>query len=117
MQPNLLLYEMIVSKSTVLIDEKLQTHTHFEMKIDFIDSSVLHVNEVFTFRNSYLKYSYHWQTSDNQLIIRWDNAPHHPQISTFPHHKHIQTNENVVESTETDIIAVLDYISRNIQHS
>jgi hypothetical protein len=29
--------------------------------------------------------------SDNQLIFRYDNAPHHPEISTFPNHKHLPT--------------------------
>ena len=26
---------------------------------------------------------------NGQLIIRWDNAPHHKQIQTYPHHKHL----------------------------
>ena len=24
----------------------------------------------------------------DQLIIRWDNAPHHPHLFSFPHHRH-----------------------------
>jgi hypothetical protein len=27
--------------------------------------------------------------SANQMIFRYDNAPHHPEIATFPHHKHL----------------------------
>jgi hypothetical protein len=23
------------------------------------------------------------------MIVRWDNAPHHPEIQSFPHHKHV----------------------------
>jgi hypothetical protein len=34
-------------------------------------------------------YSYHWQTLDGKLLARWDNAPHHKDIITHPHHKHI----------------------------
>jgi hypothetical protein len=34
------------------------------------------------------KYRYHLQTSAGQQVSRWDNAPHHPQVSTFPHHRH-----------------------------
>jgi len=26
----------------------------------------------------------------NELIVRWDNAPHHPSVDTFPHHIHNQ---------------------------
>jgi hypothetical protein len=34
------------------------------------------------------KYRYHLQTSDGKLVSRWDNAPHHPDVSTFPDHRH-----------------------------
>jgi len=34
------------------------------------------------------KYRYHLQTSDGKLVSRWDNAPHHPTVSTFPDHRH-----------------------------
>lgn len=34
------------------------------------------------------KYRYHFMDAVNQLIFRYDNAPHHPQVATFPHHKH-----------------------------
>ena len=33
-------------------------------------------------------YSYHWQNKEKMLITRWDNASHHPEIETFPHHVH-----------------------------
>lgn len=34
------------------------------------------------------KYRYHLQKTDGTLISRWDNVPHHPQIETFPDHRH-----------------------------
>jgi len=33
-------------------------------------------------------YSFHWQTGEGQLIKRWDNAPHFPNLPGFPHHIH-----------------------------
>ena len=33
-------------------------------------------------------YTYHYQDRQNNLIFRYDNAPHHPEVSTHPHHKH-----------------------------
>jgi hypothetical protein len=27
--------------------------------------------------------------ADNRLIFRYDNAPHHPEVASFPHHKHL----------------------------
>ena len=37
------------------------------------------------------KYRYHFMDTDNRLIFRYDNAPHHPEIATSPHHKHLPT--------------------------
>ena len=34
------------------------------------------------------KYRYHLQTSSGELVSRWDNAPHHPTVPTFPDHRH-----------------------------
>lgn len=39
------------------------------------------------------KYRYHLQTSDGKLVCRWDNAPHHPTVSTFPDHRHDDHDE------------------------
>jgi len=43
-------------------------------------------------------YSFHWQNSDNKLVKRWDNAPHHPEIQTYPNHVHIEKEDNVSPS-------------------
>ena len=41
------------------------------------------------------KYSFHWQDSDGHLIRRWDNAAHHPEVPTHPHHVHDGVDTNV----------------------
>jgi hypothetical protein len=35
-----------------------------------------------------INYAYTYLHND-QLIFRYNNAPHHPEIATHPHHKHI----------------------------
>jgi hypothetical protein len=42
------------------------------------------------------KYSFHWQDTDGQLRRRWDNAAHHPEVPTHPHHVHDSTEANVL---------------------
>lgn len=54
------------------------------------------------------KYRYHWQKSSGELIKRWDNAPHHKEVSTFPYH--IDTKDGVKPSKEVDIDYVLSKI-------
>ena len=58
---------------------------------------VLYVTEAFG--KGYRSYSYHLQ-KDNKLVRRWDNAPHWPQMKTFPHHVHLNDKKDVCECPE-----------------
>jgi hypothetical protein len=42
------------------------------------------------------------------VIFRYDNAPHHPEVKTFPHHKHVPTA--IVESSEKPLSQVMEEI-------
>lgn len=53
-----------------------------------------------------LKYRYHLQSPESKLIVRWDNAPHHPEIDTHPDHFHI-SEKKVKQSPAMDIPQVL----------
>jgi hypothetical protein len=55
------------------------------------------------------KYRYHFMDGRNQLAFRYDNAPHHAEIATFPHHKHLP--EGLAESAAphfADIFAEIE---------
>ncbi|MGQ9628385.1 MAG: toxin-antitoxin system TumE family protein [Anaerolineae bacterium] len=34
------------------------------------------------------KYSFHWQDASGELICRWDNVKHYPNLPNAPHHFH-----------------------------
>ena len=70
-----------------------------------VNSAVLHIRERYK-EGELIKYSYHLMKSDK--VIRWDNVPHHKEISTYPHHKH--ENDKIKESTKMDIGLVLEQI-------
>jgi Family of unknown function (DUF6516) len=41
-------------------------------------------------------YRHHWADSSGEsLRRRWDSSPHHPKVSTFPHHCHVGSEDNV----------------------
>ena len=42
------------------------------------------------------KYSFHWQDSTGRLRKRWDNAAHHREVPTYPHHIHDGAETNVL---------------------
>jgi len=56
------------------------------------------------------RYSYYWLTSANELKIGWDNAPHHIRLKKFPHHKHIDKQNNLHPSNETRLEEVMAVI-------
>ncbi len=58
-------------------------------------------------------YSYHLLKGD-RMVRRWDNAPHWPELKTFPHHLHLCDEAFVVESTEAFIDDVLNSITEII---
>ncbi|NCO39019.1 MAG: hypothetical protein COZ06_37025 [Armatimonadetes bacterium CG_4_10_14_3_um_filter_66_18] len=59
-----------------------------------------------------VRYRFHCSRPDGTLIFRYDNSPHHPQLATFPHHRH--TPAGVGEApgcTLSQVLAeVLDFI-------
>ncbi len=79
-----------------------------EGKIRFTDHSVLHFIEFVNVKNVIEKYksAYHFQNQELKLIFRYDMAPHHKGVNTFPHHKHLSP-EHVVASSEPTLRQVL----------
>ncbi len=60
--------------------------------IEFWDDCRLEFSEVKDIEvEQKIKYRYHYMDKDDQLIFRYDNAAHHEEIQTFPHHKHLKT--------------------------
>jgi hypothetical protein len=57
-----------------------------------------------------IKYRYHYMNENQEMLFRYDNAPHHSEIKTFPHHKHEQGQ--IVSSQEPNLYDVLLEIFR-----
>jgi len=89
--------------------KRWQDGYYLKLKITLKDNTVLFVREYAD--NIERNYSFHWQDTDNKLIVRWDNACHHRHIKTYPHHKHI--DETVRESFDISLNEVLLYIEQH----
>jgi len=61
-----------------------------------------------------LTYRIHWQEKDGSLKRRWDNAPHHTEIPTFPHHVHLGPAEDVGSSEPMTIMNVIAFLENDI---
>jgi len=78
----------------------------FNQKKCYISLKIIMKDESLLFSREYLdeyerNHSFHWQDKNDRFIIRWDNARHHKDIRTYPHHKH--TGETVTESFEISL--------------
>ena len=87
---------------------------YLECKLLMIDNLVLYISEYFTIFGDEIKrdkYSYHHQ-KNNKLLVRWDNAPHHRELSTFPFHVH--RKDDVFESEEMTVEDILKELTTDI---
>ena len=106
-------YNHIVEEYSVVDKTYSDEKGFIDGQIIFIDDSILEFSEVkSTEIPEKIKYRYHYRSFNNNLIFRYDNAKHFPDISTFPHHKHLP--QDVIGCKETDISSVLDEVERII---
>ena len=112
-----MLYKLIEDFSDIVANYSVSEYkrygsaTSLVAVIEFKDKSFLHIKD-YLFLDGKRKYSYHWQDANGNIISRLDNSPHHREISTFPHHKHLPNN--VVDSKERTIKDVLKIIKAAI---
>lgn len=81
-----------VAHWSIVREENLDDIGLFRYRLTLRDGTFVEMFERFRVKSDGVhisKYSFHWQTSDGHLLKRWDNAAHHPEIETFPHHVHV----------------------------
>ncbi|MCC6298983.1 MAG: hypothetical protein IT314_06770 [Anaerolineales bacterium] len=87
------------------MDETFHLRLCMEIAFDEISEEECYIRGVITLKGGFelhiaeyvvtepdfkrLKYRFHLQTSGSRMIVRWDNAPHHPEVNTHPDHVHI----------------------------
>jgi len=76
-------------------------------KLKLFDETLVRVREIWI-KGIIEAYSYYWLRADETVIIGWDNAPHHKEVNSFPHHMHI--GNRVEASQERNLRDVLSFI-------
>lgn len=87
------------------VDESLGTGFH-KGRIVWVDGSILEFVEQLPVDRR--KYRIHSMDARNQLIARWDSAPHHHELEGFPFHKH--TASGVESHPATTLLQVLEQV-------
>ena len=96
-------------KRYIIHDLRESVEMHYvNIEVHLRDSSQLFIKEFKQLNRR--KYAFHWRKNSGELIVRWDNAPHFPKLSNFPHHKHL-ADSSVKESYDIPLEDVLQYIA------
>lgn len=81
---------------------------NLRVRLRFDNGALLEINEALVVVNGALTtlgYRYHLQRADNELVFRYDNTPHFPDLPSFPNHKHLR--DSVVATDKPDLLDVL----------
>lgn len=49
------------------------------------------------------RYSFHVLLG-RRMVVRWDNAPHHPEVESFPHHRHAGRRIEAVKDMTVELV-------------
>lgn len=87
---------------------------YLRVRVDLGDDGFLEMAEYFVIEASSVtvkRYRHHWMDSSQTVLKkRWDNARHHPELPTFPHHIHDGSESNVVSGTAMAIVDVIVFL-------
>ena len=88
-------------------------------RVLFWEESYLDLYEVISTELGYpvkIHYAYMF-IQDGKLIFRYDNAHHHPEISTHPHHKHSGSRDALSATDEPALSQILNEIEKLLTSS
>ena len=98
-------------ESELALDQLDSLRGKIDGALYFADGSRLEFTERIAIEKSHpAKRFYRYQyVRAEAAVFRYDNAPHHPDIATFPHHKHV--GRKTLPATEPTLSQVLDEIA------
>jgi len=103
-------YSEIITSWTVTHFDREGANLRLKAEIVFIDKSRLFIRQV-VLNGIMLKYAYQWQSQNEILIIRWDNAGHWPD-------EHVRKGSEIQvlpSSKGADLAEVLNEIASVLQ--
>jgi len=85
-------------------------------RVRFWDDSYLELYEVVSTELGYpvrVHYAYTYVRA-GQRVFRYDNAPHHPEIITHPHHKHLGPQDRLAPADQPTLAHVLSEVEQQL---
>ena len=114
--------EKSIDSSYIVLSSNIQKYfgpgeetVYLKGHIAIIDSSILEIAIFATQSDDAIsidKYRLHYMSNSGQMLFRYDNAPHHPEIDSHPHHKH--SGDKIIWAKMPSLKEVLNEISATI---
>lgn len=117
--------EAVIATSSIVVSSSVQKffgpankEAYIKGKLIFIDLSFLEF--AFFIRETdkkaaFDKYRFQYMDPAKKMVFRYDNAPHHKKITSFPGHKHLK--DSVMPAPFPDFNELLEEISAIIIQS
>ena len=108
-----------IATFTIIEELDLGDRGYFRARVTLGNDDFLEIAEYFKIIENVVtttRYRYQWMNSDrSKLRKRWDNVPHFPNLSNFPHHIHVESEENVISGDLLSIHDLLDILEQEIK--
>lgn len=109
-----LLVDPIVASFSISRERATDKDGYLRARLTLVDESMLEFSEYVQLDADnalqVVTYSYHWADAEQNLILRWDNTPHFPDLPGFPHHIHDGQRQVVEPGRPMSLFAVLDEV-------
>jgi hypothetical protein len=110
-----LLTDPFVVSLRIARERATTTDGHIRARLTLLDSSQLEFSEYVQRQPDgsmrIVTYSYNRTRASGELIRRWDNTPHYPQLAGYPHHIHDGSADRVLPGEPVNVFEVLDLVS------
>jgi hypothetical protein len=111
--------EKIIVSNPIVLSSNIQKHfgptndtVYVKGSIIFIGSSILDI-AIFANKTSTVvsieKYRFQYMDKQGQMLFRYDNAPHYPELFSFPGHKHV--GDRTISSPQSDLKDIFNEIT------
>lgn len=113
----LLLTNPLVNSFEIIRERVTSNDGYLRVKMVLVNAYLMEFAEYVQNREGAIHivtYSYHCADFEHNLVVRWDNTPHFPDLEGFPHHKHSGSPETVEPSLPMNIFKVIDEIEQLI---
>jgi hypothetical protein len=111
--------EKSIASTPAVLSSNIQTYfgpameaVYLKGRLVIIDLSILEIAIFATESNKILsieKFRFHYMDRAGRMMFRYDNAPHHSEVASYPHHKH--TPDKILPARMPSLKDVLNEIS------